>query len=212
MITSALDRLLSISTPSIGPEVQFRSRDGIMGEWLEFISKKNGFLAFESALLVRPAICEDCGVYSVKSWNSRDCWLETYEFQLPKMHCFAEDIFGEQFAISDNTIFRFDPETGELVKIGSSLLEWAQHISDHYNRETGFELAHEWQSRNGPLGLSERLIPKIPFVLGGDYSLSNLRKWDDRKGMRARGFLASRLRGLPDGTKITFVLDEGGKG
>jgi hypothetical protein len=208
MIGQYLHKLLSIASPAIGATVRFSPKTGLLGEWLELVSERNGFYAFESALFVRPAIHQHPIIYDVKSWNKPECWLETYDFPLPKMHFFAEDVFGEQFSILDDSILRFDPETGEYTHFASSFDEWARAICDNYNYETGYELAHEWQSTKRPLAIGERLIPRIPFVLGGEYAVSNLWPWNDRKGMRARGLLATQLRNVPEGSQISFILEE----
>jgi hypothetical protein len=203
-----LDKLLSISSPALGPSISFSTKTGMIGQWLELMTARNGFYAFESALLVRPAIDRDGPVTDVKSWNSPECWLDAYTFSLPKMRFFAEDIFGEQFAIKDDSIVRFDPETGDVSAIAPSFEEWAERICTDYSHMTGHSLAHSWQSENGALAPGERLLPRTPFVLGGDYSIDNLQNWNDRKGMRARGFLAAQLRNLPDGSQVSFVLEE----
>jgi hypothetical protein len=38
---------------------------------------------------------------------------------------FAEDVFGGQFAVTDDRVVTFDPETGVIVEIASSLEGWA---------------------------------------------------------------------------------------
>src|SRR5207247_373277 len=45
------------------------------------------------------------------------------------------------------------------------------------------------------------LIPRIPFALGGDYSIENLVIWPRVAAMEARGALATQIRGLPLGPK-----------
>ena len=49
-----------------------------------------------------------------------------------------------------------------------------QMILNDYNYLTGYEIGHEWQKKFRKLQLSERLNGKIPFVLGGSYSIENL--------------------------------------
>ena len=207
MLGENTKRFLSISSPPLGPTVALDPQEGLV-EWAGVMSARNGFVAFESALLVRPAICDHPALSDVKAWNSPNCWLNAYEFTLPKMLFFAEDVFGEQFAILGDSIVRFDPETGDHTWLATTFDDWAKLVCDHYNEETGFSLGREWQAEHGALALGERLLPRVPFVLGGEYTLSNLKKWNDRKGMRARGFLATKLQGVPDGAQVSFVLEE----
>jgi hypothetical protein len=53
-----------------------------------------------------------------------------------------------------------------------------------------------------------RLIPKQPFVVGGDFKLDNLSAIEAERGMLLRANLATQIRDLPDGTKITFKITD----
>lgn len=68
----------------------------------------------------------------------------------------------------------------------------------------GHALAHAWQEQNGPLPASMRLMARKPFVIGGDFSVENLCEVDAVDGMQYRGWLATQLRDVPDGTHVTF--------
>jgi hypothetical protein len=48
------------------------------------------------------------------------------------------------------------------------------------------------------------LVPKIPFVLGGEFGVDNVFALEATKGMRLRGELAVQIRDLPNGTKISY--------
>jgi hypothetical protein len=100
---------------------------------------------------------------------------------------------------------RFNPETGNIEVVATSLEGWAERILADYTVETGWPLAHEWQRRYGPLPVQERLIPKIPFVLGGAYDTDNLYAIDAVKGMRFRADIARQIRDLPDGTQVKLL-------
>ena len=83
---------------------------------------------------------------------------------------FAEDAFGGQFALRDEHVVTFDPETGEAQALASSIEDWADQLLADFEFLTGQPLAHDWQARNGALPPGERLVPKVPFVLGGEYA------------------------------------------
>ena len=76
---------------------------------------------------------------------------------------------------------------------------WAAVILDDHDVLTGYSLAHEWQDRHGALPEGRRLLPKVPFVLGGDFAIGNLYCAGAVEGMRARASLATQLRDVPDG-------------
>jgi hypothetical protein len=55
-----------------------------------------------------------------------------------------------------------------------------------------------------PIG--KRLIPRIPFVLGGKYTIDNLYLLDAATGMNLRADLAKEIINLKDGEKIKFHI------
>jgi hypothetical protein len=77
-----------------------------------------------------------------------------------------------------------------------------------YEGETGYPLAHAWQQRHGPLPLSHRLVPVIPFVLGGTFDLSNLHAVDMAHSMTVRAGISRQLHHLPDGTRVHFTISD----
>jgi hypothetical protein len=102
----------------------------------------------------------------------------------------------------------FDPETGDRRVVASSLEGWAQQLLADFESMTGYPLSHAWQQRFRPLPLGKRLIPKIPFVLGGDFVIENLYPLYSLVGMQVRGELAVQIRDLPDGAQVTYrVVD-----
>ena len=204
------DKLLSISSEGIcesKPQIDELSKD-ILGtlndEFYNFLSIKNGFYAFESALHVFPATNDS--IPNLTLWNSHDLWRNEYSSSIKDYLFFAEDTFGVQFCVFKNKIYGFDPETEEIEKIATSFDEWAKCIVEEYNYWTGFDLAHQWQLENGAIPVGKRLLPKIPFILGGEFAIDNLYLLDSVKGMRFRGALAQQIDNSPDGTKIKLKL------
>ena len=103
---------------------------------------------------------------------------------------------------------RFDAETGQTTFLADSIEAWADLILSDYSDQTGWQLAHDWQALHGPLPLGKRLMPKIPFILQGKYSLDNLYVGSPLEGMTFKGDLAMKIRDLPEGTKIELpVID-----
>jgi len=119
---------------------------------------------------------------------------------------FAEDLFGGQFCFSTDGILRFDPETADLARVADSVDDWAAKLLHDYETMAGYNAAHKWQMANGPLKPRDRLMPKLPFVLGGTGELSNLVSIDGRRLMKNMGNLARQIHDLPDGSKIKFQI------
>ena len=205
-----IDKLLSISGEGIcesKPQINKSSKDmlgALNDEFYKFLSVKNGFYAFESALHVFPATNDY--IPNLNLWNSSELWRNEYSSSTKHYLFFAEDIFGIQFCVFKNEIYKFDPETEEIEKIATSFDEWAKCILEEYNYWTGFDLAHQWQLENGAIPVEKRLLSKIPFVLGGKFTIDNLYLSDSVEGMRFRGALSQQINNYPDGTKIKLKI------
>ena len=204
---TSIQKLLSISSEPLSSQPvtfsvpDFDSSSPAAKELFDLLEQKNGFYAFESALHVFPAATYE-NEMTLSRWNSVGLWRHEYGELAGKLLFFAEDAFGDQFCLDDGEVCSFDSETGNVKYISDTLEGWAKRVLENYEVMTGFPLMHEWQLRNGQLATGRRLIPSIPFVLGGDYMLENLNAADAVKGMKFRGFLAGKIKDLPDGTQI----------
>lgn len=176
--------------------------DDQINNLLEF---KNGFYCFEKALHVFP--CCESEYITVEQWNEDSLWKANFGNLSDKYYFFAEDIFGNQFCYDKlGQIGFFDAETGNVNRMASGIEEWATLILGDTNFWTGYSLAREWQDNNGHLNPDQRLLPKIPFVLGGEFNIANLYCLESVKGMRFRGEIALQLRNLKPGAKVCFKI------
>lgn len=208
LMGSRLGKLISLAGPVLGAQgasEPFRAGGRIGSELNSLLGHVNGFYAFESALHVFPASSTGPST-GLQDWNASGLWRDAYSGMAEGYLFFAEDIFGGQFAIKDEVIYSFDPETGESSPVAESLEGWADAVLGDYEFLTGFPVAHEWQSLNGAIEDGARLIPKRPFVLGGEFSVENLYFLESVKAMRLRGDLAVQLRDLPDGATVKFKI------
>lgn len=121
---------------------------------------------------------------------------------------FAEDIFGNQFCVKDDKIYLFDAETSDFEFVANNLEHWAELILAEYDVFTGYKIAHQWQIENGAIPPSYRLVPRIPFVLGGEFSLDNLYLCSSVESMRSRANIANQILDLPDGMKIQIKVEK----
>ena len=176
-------------------------------ELYRFLSCANGLFAFESALMIRPLVCEN-DIQSVFEWNERDLWKSKYyNDQILNTLFFAEDAFGCQFGYFENQIYFFDSETGELDFLCKTFNEWSELIVSECRQYTGYQLMHEWQVKNGSIAQGNRLCPKLPFVLGGQYEIDNLYSIPALEGMLLRTNIAVQIRDLPDGSEIQLKIE-----
>ena len=208
MINDLIGRLLAIAS---GPLLDGAPRSGAGDINLiaqELLSKRNGFYAFESALHVLPSGPVGSPAFSVEQWNVRELWLAAYGPLAPRAVFFAEDLFGGQFAIKDGRIYSFDPETAKFASLAGDLTSWCGEVMSRYDYLTGFSVGHEWQMQHGALRAGHRLVPRIPFSLGGDYSAANVEPVESGAALRYRARLATRISELPDSAQIRFSPEE----
>jgi hypothetical protein len=202
-----LDKLLAIASPSfslVKPDLPTVSRLADFPDLLDVLRTRNGFTAFESALVVFP-IVEVSGLPSIFEWNSVNSWRKNYIDVMPSGYfCFAQDLFGVQFAISSEGVIRFNPESGQVTSYAGSIDEWAMKLLENFEEDTAWPLAHEWQTLHRGLQPNERLLPKQPFVLGGDYVVENLVAVECKSAMEYWGQLYNAIRNVPDGGSISI--------
>lgn len=200
-MSGPIEELLGMAGPALsqaaGVEPESVEAD-VEQELMEMLAEVNGFYAFEAALHVFPVKSDDH--MDLVRWNSSTLWRHTYGSLADDLVFFAEDAFGGQFALADAGVVSFDPETGDAEWMAASLEGWAAVLLADYELLTGFPLAQEWQKRFGQLPVGARLLPKTPFVLGGEFAINNLFAGDAIEGMRMRGGVALQLRATQKGS------------
>ncbi|MEH1055730.1 hypothetical protein V6U89_11025 [Micromonospora sp. CPCC 206171] len=170
------------------------------------LEDRNGFFAFESALLVRPAGEPGVSVHDIQEWNRAELWKSSYAGTVDDVFFFAEDIFGCQFGLRGPHVVTFNPETAEVREFAQSIEQWAAQVIDDYKALTGYPLAHLWQRAYGPLPPGTRLVPLMPFVMGGDFIVENLRAAPEVRAMRFYGGLAQAVAHVPDGAEVRIDI------
>ncbi|MDH0053185.1 hypothetical protein ACVWWU_002693 [Pantoea sp. PA1] len=202
----ATEKLLSICSGKISDSyadinLSFSDVVSVFNELHELLKIKNGFYGFESALHVYPSksIGSEIGLIE---WNKKNLWIDSYENLALDSVFFAEDLFGGQFCLKKDGIYSFDPETALSEKISDDLEGWCDAIIRDYDFMTGYTLSHAWQQKNGRLLPGHRLVPKKPFILGGEFDINNLYMEKSDYAMRMRASIALQLKNLKDGESV----------
>jgi hypothetical protein len=207
---TSVEKLLSISSEPLAPEPrgfpEFLKKYDLGSELFRMLEQKNGLYAFESALHVFPLTGDP--ETGLEAWNAASLWRYEYQDLADGLLFFAEDALQDQFCLSEKEsgVFRFRSETGRTAFVANSIEHWAGVILADSRGETRWSFIHDWQSKNGPLPAGKRLLPKIPFFLGGEYNIENFWAGNPLEGMRLKGDLAVQTRDLPDGTKVRLNL------
>ncbi len=203
VFVTAVERLLEISSsPLDAPLERGVPRRPVVDELL---GRRNGFYAFAGALHVRSATTSGAEI-GLADWNDPALWRSGYGALGDEWCCFAEDAFGGQFACRDSAVATFDPESGEVEMMATGIEDWADQMLQNHEVLTGWPLAQAWQALNGSLATGRRLIPKIPFVLGGEFVIENLYDADTVLSLRYRADIAQQIAKVPDGTTVQLQV------
>ncbi len=177
----------------------------LIEDLINLLNKRNGFYCFESALHVFP-VETDGEEIGLIDWNDKGLWIECYDDLARNALFFAEDVSGGQFCIKEDGIYTFDPETGAFDYLAPDINEWCKLILEDYEVLTGYPLANAWQKKYGSIPPGYRLVPKIPFVVGGEYEPDNIYLEKSTIAMKARATIALQIRDVPDGSNIQLTL------
>ena len=216
-----VDRLLSIASTPVLDAVSSPITSADVQHLVDvLLSRRNGFYAFESALHVFPFGGTELPERSLGEWNSPLLWTGSYEKLAPRGVAFAEDVFGGQFILLDGRVHSFDPETAEVSPFADDIPGWCEQILARYNYVTGWKVAHDWQTAHGRLRAGHRLIARIPFFAGGEFTGENVVPVESAVALRYLAHLANKISGVPDGQHLRFnptaieelVCDRGGVG
>jgi len=220
-LSGPVDRLLSVASPPILDEVDSSIASPEAEHLVDaLLSQRNGFYAFESALHVFASGAVEVPERSLEDWNSPSLWQGSYGSLAPRGVAFAEDIFGGQFILQGGQIYSFNPETAELSLFAEDIPGWCEGVLARYNYVTGWKVAHDWQSRNGSLRVGHRLIARLPFFAGGEFTSENVVPVESVTALRYLAHLAKKISNVPDGHQVYFnpaaveglVCDRGGVG
>ncbi len=199
-------KLLSISSPPVVQVTLGPTPDslGIPEELKRILSEKNGLYAFYGSLHFYPLTGDEV---SIETMNTVQGWKDVYPQTVRDGMAFACDAFGDQYiASTEGGFLKLEIETGSVEPMGNTLEECLGLIFSNLEVQTGYPLALQWQEASGPIPHNHLLSPKIPFMLGGPYTLDNLWLSHVRDRVEFASDLFKQTRDLPDGQQIKLVI------
>jgi hypothetical protein len=166
----------------------------------------NGGYFWGRALLVRPISRLGSAPLGVLEWNAESLWRTFYEGACANVTFFAEDAFGIPFGVHNAKVVQFDLETAELTEIAATVNGFVECLLNDVEFLTGAPVLSAWEQEHGALEPGHRLIPKRPFIFGGEFRADNMVAKEDTTGMRIRAEFWRSTKNLPDGTSVALRL------
>jgi hypothetical protein len=176
----------------------------IIGEINALLSRCNGFYALGKSIWFLSS--DPNQEIHLNQWNVKETWLEGYGEAIPAgALAFAMDLFGNQFMVVQGGVYLFNIETAELEHVADSLEGWAEQIlNDGY--WSGCSLYAAWLEEKGEIPKNHRLAPKILFMMGGKFTISNLYPNSVAKIIAFSIDIFHQTKDIPDGTQIKIKI------
>jgi hypothetical protein len=174
-------------------------------DYFEFISSiDNGGFFFGQSLQLYSLTQEEAFRNIL---NVNNVLKTEFNFLFDGLFSFAQDIFGNQFAfnIDNGDIIFFNIETGAKEILAKGFREWLNILLADLEYYTGMSYENEWK-QNYSIALNERLQPKIPFVIGGDYSVDNFYVNNYPAYLLYNADISKQIFNLKDGEKVQLKI------
>jgi hypothetical protein len=196
----------SLNMPVINP-VDQRSMDQIVlicPEYAIFLKEcANGGFFFNNALHLFGSNEGDLD-FDIVVFNQ--LVKDIYKSKVEDYFFFAADLFGNLFAFRDSKVYLFFIDSGEFEFVSNNFEDWVDIVINEPDYYIGYKYVDNADALT-IIKLSEgyRMGATLPFVLGGAYSIENLRLKHYKENLYFNASIASQISDLPDGTPI--VLD-----
>ena len=120
---------------------------------------------------------------------------------------FAQDLLGNQFCFQTRSrkVTFFNVETGERNDIAEGFSDWINVLLSDLEYLTCLPMAQAWQE-SGQLHFHQRLCPKHPFIIGGEYTISNVYAATFPNYIKANANIARQIFDLPNGTRVKLKI------
>jgi hypothetical protein len=128
---------------------------------------------------------------------------------------FAYNWAGHQFALDaarandgESLILLFTPESGDALKIPYTFTAFHEALNALREQALAESMFRSWATTNPtalPIGKTDCVGYRVPLFLGGADSIENLEVSDIDVYWTITAQLLQRVRGLPQGTRITGV-------
>ena len=210
-----IDRLIHLRDPAFAPppfsanvaEAVLGPSGRLLTPHRRLLERANGAYLHEHALHLFGA-CESPAWHSLRAWNDRATWRDTYGDATDGLTFFAEDAFGDQFAYtgSGGEVVTFEAELGRIVPAAPSFVAWLEEMIERPAALLPVDVLARERSEHRMHAAGTHLYSWPPLFSVESREGVSLGHVDAIEAMRFRGELARQIRNLPPGTQFRLDL------
>lgn len=210
----ALDRLLAKVDPLFAvpafDETALPAGFPLHATHRALLKRRNGGYFWGGALHVFGA-CAEPEYHSLNRWNSDDLWRKQYGSAADGLFFFAEDSFGDQFALDANgKVFAFRAERGLVEELADDFEQWLLIATEAPDELLGRQVFSRWATANGRLPYGHQLQAYPPFLFAESDDEVELDAVEAVENMHFHAAIAQQLASIPEGARARIEFtDEG---
>lgn len=209
-----LDRLLTkidplFQTPPFDPKLLPEGMP-LAKTHRQLLEKRNGGYFWGGALHVFGA-CAEPEFHGLVPWNAPDLWRAPYAEAAEGLFFFAEDAFGDQFALdAAGKVYQFLSEQGLAKEIADDFDQWLLMVVEATDELLAREAFAGWAAEHGKLPHGEQLQAYPPFSFAGEDDDVTLEAVDAIENMLFHGEIARAIADIPEGVRVRIEFTEDG--
>lgn len=174
-------------------------------EYFNFISNySNGGFFLDSSLQFYGFTIEQ-DYRNIETVNN--IFLKEYDIYSAGLRTIGQDVFGNQFVYDLYTqhIFLFNIETADKEKLGEDFATFIEKLYTDIEYYSGRKFLLNYTNT---ITLNQRLCPKKPFTIGGEYKNENFYACNFPSYFEFFADIARQIHELPNGTPIKIKIVE----
>jgi hypothetical protein len=176
----------------------------------ELLQRRNGGYFYGGALHVFGA-CREPVFHSLVQWNEPGLWREPYGDACEGLVFFAEDAFGDQFALdAAGKVYEFRAEQGAAEEIADDFDTWLLIAVEAPDELLGRGTFVRWVTQHGHLPHGSQLQAYPPFIFADDPEQVQLDAVEAVENMQFHAALAVQIAEIPAGARMKVEFTEEG--
>jgi hypothetical protein len=209
-----LDRLLTKIDPLFKPPpfdpAQLPPGMPVAKTHRQLLEKRNGGYFWGGALHVLGA-CAEPEFHGLIPWNAGDLWRKPYGEAAEGLFFFAEDAFGDQFALdAGGKVYQFLSEQGLAKEVADDFDQWLLMVVEATDELLARETFAGWAADHGKLPHGHQLQAYPPFSFAGEDDAVALEPVDAIENMLFHADIARAIADIPEGVRVKIEFtDEG---